>query len=130
MKSKKIKRIAAILVSLSIVLSLSACSYDQYGYIDDYDYDYDEYYDDYNYDDYNYDYNYDDYNYDYNYGGYDSGYSFCNYCNGLGEVSCDVCYGLGYKIINVPNYGGDINHSDSKVDCSYCIDGDMDCPYC
>ena len=127
------KRIVALFLSLAIVLGLSACSYDQYGYVDDYTYDdytYDDYYnyDDYNYDDYNY--NYDDYDYNYDYGGYDSGYSFCNYCNGLGTTSCSECYGLGYKIIDVPNYGGDTNHTDAKVDCSYCIDGDMDCPLC
>ena len=69
------------------------------------------------------------YNSGYYYNSGASRYTYCNYCNGLKETSCDVCYGIGYKTIDVPDYGG-VYQPDKKVDCSRCIDGDMDCPYC
>ena len=56
-------------------------------------------------------------------------YDYCNYCNGLREVSCDNCYGLGYITLNTPNYNG-VYDPDDKVDCSRCFEGDMDCPHC
>ena len=69
------------------------------------------------------------------YGSYDYYESYipqsynCILCNNTGKVSCNYCYGMGYKMIDAPNYGGGYKPSE-KVDCAYCVDGEADCTLC
>ena len=53
----------------------------------------------------------------------------CILCNNTGKVSCNYCYGMGYKTINAPNYSGGYKASE-QVDCSYCVVGKADCTLC